>query len=50
MLMDSADAGLVPGLELLGLRAAAGPTVMATVDGRVAVARETLRLVDILSA
>jgi LPPG:FO 2-phospho-L-lactate transferase len=49
MLVDLADAEDVPALEALGLRAAAGPTLMATVEGRIAVARETLRLVDILS-
>ena len=48
MLVDSADAALVPAIEALGLRVAAAPTIMTGVPERVAVARETLRLADML--
>lgn len=48
MLVDSADAALVPEVEALGMRAAAAPTMLGTVVERIAVARETLRLVDML--
>ena len=48
MLVDTADAELLPALEAVGLRAAAGPTLMATLEGRIAVAQATLRLVDML--
>jgi len=48
MLVDTADAGLVPGIEALGVRAGAASTMLGTVAERVAVAQETLRLVDML--
>jgi len=48
MLVDSADAALAPAIEALGLRAASAPTLMTGVPERIAVARETLRLVDML--
>ena len=49
ILVDSADASLVPEIEALGVRTRAAETIMRDAEGRAAVAQEALRLVDMLA-
>jgi LPPG:FO 2-phospho-L-lactate transferase len=48
ILVDTADASLVPDIEALGVRTRTAETIMRDADGRAALAREALKLVDML--